>query len=138
MKALLFLAHTFSFTPFAPSLPGVDAVDLPPGEQVDETVVAFVHCEDEDVDKRSSVMGRMHRQVKWLASKMDLHSVVLHSFTHLSASKSAPDFAEQFIEELAERLRRNGYRVSITPFGYTCSWTLSVYGESIAKVFVQF
>jgi len=39
------------------------------------------------------------------------------------------------LERLAERLRGTGYQVWITPFGYVCEWDLSVYGESLAKVF---
>jgi hypothetical protein len=60
---------------------------------------------------------------------------VLHSFTHLSPSKADPAFAQALIEELAERLRSVGYQVWITPFGWVCEWELSVYGESLAKVF---
>ena len=38
---------------------------------------------------------------------------------------------------LAERLRGTGYEVKITPFGYFCEWDLSVYGESLAKVWKE-
>jgi hypothetical protein len=61
--------------------------------------------------------------------------VVLHSFTHLGGETEAPGFAQAFLKRLAERLRGTGYEVWITPFGYVCEWDLSVYGESLAKVF---
>jgi hypothetical protein len=38
---------------------------------------------------------------------------------------------------LAERLRDTGYHVWLTPFGYFCEWELSVYGESLAKVWKE-
>jgi hypothetical protein len=60
---------------------------------------------------------------------------VLHSFGHLSESKASPQFAESFLQELAPRLTAAGFAVCVTPFGYTCEWDLSVFGESIAKVF---
>ena len=48
---------------------------------------------------------RTLKHVKWLANKRELENVVLHSFTHLGAANSSPDFAEAFLNELAERLR---------------------------------
>lgn len=135
MKILLFLARRFRFEPFAPTLTQVGPP--PPPAEMTETVVAFVHCEEEDASRRASVLSRTLKQVKWLAGKKGFRRVVLHSFTHLSESKADPDFARAFLEELAGRLRRNGYEVALTPFGYTCAWDLDVYGESLAKVFVS-
>ncbi len=135
MKALLFLAEHFRFAPFAAT--SDVAGPPPPSQDVAEAVVAFVHCEEEDEARRSAVLTRVLKQIKWLAGKKGLRRVVLHSFTHLSTSKAAAEFAQAFLEELAGRLRRAGYEVALTPFGYTCSWELSVYGESLAKVFVD-
>ena len=73
--------------------------------------------------------------IKWLANKRGLRKVALHSFTHLSVSKAEAGFAQACLEDLAGRLGRAGYGVWITPFGYTCEWDLSVYGDSLAKVF---
>ncbi len=120
--------------PFSPTLPEV--VPPPSPQEVRDAVVAFVHCEEEDVQKRTSVFPRLLKQIKWLAGKRGFRNVVLHSFTHLSSDKSPPEFARSFLEELAGRLQKNGYQVTVTPFGYTCSWELAVYGESLAKVFV--
>ncbi|MGB9722943.1 MAG: threonyl-tRNA synthetase editing domain-containing protein [Chloroflexia bacterium] len=136
MKALLFLSSRFAYAPFAPTIP--EAGPPPPPQEVQEAVVAFVHCEEEDIPKRASVFSRLLKQIKWLAGKRDFRNVVLHSFTHLAETKAPPDFARAFLEELAGRLQRNGYQVAVTPFGYTCSWELAVYGESLAKVFVSF
>lgn len=136
MKALLFLATRFRFEPFAATLP--EAGPPPAPQEVSETVVAFLHCEEEDAAKRSTVFSRILKQIKWLAGKRGFRRVVLHSFTHLSSSKAPPEFAQPFLEELAGRLRSTGYEVVTTPFGYTCAWELAVYGESLAKVFVQF
>ena len=37
----------------------------------------------------------------------------------------------------SHRLREAGYDVWTTPFGYFCEWDLSVYGESLAKVWKE-
>ncbi len=136
MKALLFLATRFRWEPFAATIP--EAGPPPPPQEALEAVVAFIHCEEEDAGKRASVFTRTLKQIKWLAGKRGFRRVVLHSFTHLSGSKAAPEFAQAFLEELAGRLRGTGYEAAMTPFGYTCAWELGVYGESLAKVFVQF
>lgn len=136
MKGLLFLARRFYFAPFAPTIP--EAGPPPPPQEYAEAVVAFIHCEAEDAAGRSSILSRTHKQIKWLAGKKGFRRVVLHSFTHLAESKAAPDYAQAFLENLAGRLRRNGYEVALTPFGYTCAWELAVYGESLAKVYVSF
>jgi hypothetical protein len=153
VKAVLFLARRFAFEPFAAALPDVtppaealpriDGTDDPNNSSLArhefaEAVVAFIHCEERDAEKRSSVFSRTLKQIKWLAGKRAFRRVVLHSFTHLSSSKAAPDFAEAFLDELAGRLRRTGYEVALTPFGYTCTWDLEVYGETLAKVYVEF
>ena len=135
MKGLLFLAQRFSFQPFAAVL--AEAGPPPPSQEVADAVVAFIHCEEADVARRAAVLTRMLKQVKWLAGKREFRRVVLHSFTHLSTSKAPAEFAAAWLEELAGRLRRGGYEVALTPFGYTCSWELAVYGETLAKVFVD-
>ena len=61
--------------------------------------------------------------------------MVLHSFTHLTDADASPQFAQAFLQSAAERLRNTDYRVTLTPFGWVCEWELSVYGESLAKVF---
>ena len=47
------------------------------------------------------------------------------------------DFARDFLDELDERLTSTGYEVKQTPYGYFCEWDLSVYGESLAKVWKE-
>ena len=66
-----------------------------------------------------------------------MKNIILHSFTHLVDSKASPEFTHDFLGEVAGRLRRTDYNVWLTPFGYVCEWELSVYGESLAKVFKE-
>ncbi len=133
MKLLMFQASRFNYATFQKTLP--EAPDNEVKEDVTKVAVIFIHAEAEDEPRRDKVFGKALKNIKWLANKRGLRNVVLHSFTHLAESKAAPEFARQFLEELAARLGSVGYSVWITPFGYTCEWDLSVYGESLAKVF---
>ena len=133
MKLLMFQAERFAFRPFAQTLE--DGADPPREEDLSEAVVVFVHAEAEDEERAAKVLSRAAKNIKWLANKRGMRTIVLHSFTHLSESKAGADFARGVLKDLGSRLTNGGYRVSVTPFGHTCSWDLSVYGESIAKVF---
>lgn len=137
MKLLTFLARRFAWEGYERTLPDAPA-DVPSGE-VESCVVAFVHLahKDQSDEERKRVFKHTLKHLKWLANKRELNSVVLHSFAHLGAPNAEPDFARAFLEELAERLRGTGYEVQMTPFGWFCSWDLSVHGESLAKVWKE-
>jgi hypothetical protein len=137
MKLLTFQADRFAWSTFSKTLP--DVPDLDVSEVVREAVVVFVHIEarDEGEERRKSVFSKTLKHVKWLANKRDLRTVVLHSFTHLGGVNAEPAFARAFLEELAARLEATGYIVKMTPFGWFCSWELSVYGDSLAKVWKE-
>jgi hypothetical protein len=134
MKLLCFQAKHFRWKTYSKTL--VEVADQDADEQVADAIVIFVHAEksDEEADKKPSVLRQTLKHIKWLANKRDFKNIVIHSFTHLGGETAAPDFAEALIKAVAERLRENTYTVWTTPFGYFCEWDLSVYGDSLAKV----
>jgi hypothetical protein len=137
MKLLCFQAKSFRWKTHSKTLAQVADQDVE--EQIVDAVVVFVHAEqsDEEAVKKNSLLRQTLKHVKWLAHKRNLKNIVIHSFTHLGGETSSPDFAESFINAMAQRLRESSYRVWTTPFGYFCEWDLSVYGESLAKVWKE-
>lgn len=135
MKLLTFQAKRFWWRSFSKTLDAV--ADVQVEEEVRDAVVAFFQVEAADVANRASVFRQALKHLKWLANKRDMRHIVLHSFTHLGGDNAPPEFAQALTEELAARLRDTGYQVWITPFGYFNEWDLSVYGESLAKVWKQ-
>jgi hypothetical protein len=129
----MFQARQFWFRSFERMLETVAEIDVE--EKVADAAVIFVHAERQDESRHRKVLTKALKNTKWLANKRGLRNVVLHSFTHLGGDTASPEFAQAFLEEMAERLRCTGYRVWLTPFGYVCEWNLTVYGESLAKVF---
>ena len=134
MKLLLFQAKQFSWKSFSKTLETVP--DLEVAETVQEAVVVFLHAELED-ETTPKLETKLVKNIKWLANKRQLKKVVLHSFTHLSISTASPEFAQMLLTSLDQRLSETGYQVWQTPFGYFCEWDLSVYGDSLAKVFKE-
>jgi hypothetical protein len=135
MKLLTFQAKRFWWRSFSKTLESAE--DVAVEQEVFDAVVAFYQVEAEDAENRASVFRQALKHLKWLANKREMRTVVLHSFTHLGGDNAEPDFARDLTEELAARLRDTGYTVWITPFGYFNEWDLSVYGESLAKVWKQ-
>ena len=133
MKLLMFLAKEFVFRPFEKTLP--DAADGGGETRVTDAAVVFVHAEPQDEAVPAGLETRFVTNVKWLAGKRGFKKIVLHSFTHLAQASASPQFAEAFLQSAATRLRNTGYQVTLTPFGWVCEWELSVFGESLAKVF---
>jgi hypothetical protein len=137
MKLLCFQARHFRWKTHSKTLPEVP--DLQAEEEVADSVVIFVQAEAADTSEqhRDSVRRKALKHIKWLANKREMKNVVLHSFTHLGGDTAEPGFAEPLIQSIADRLNQSGYQVQITPFGYFCEWDLSVYGESLAKVWKE-
>jgi hypothetical protein len=137
MKLLCFQAKRFRWKTHSKTL--ADAADQDIDQAVTEAVVVFIHAEASDADEEryGSVSRQILKHIKWLANKRGIKNIVLHSFTHLGGEAAQPSVAESFINTNAQRLRDTGYQVWITPFGYFCEWDLSVYGESLAKVWKE-
>ncbi|HSE84867.1 MAG TPA: threonyl-tRNA synthetase editing domain-containing protein [Candidatus Binatia bacterium] len=137
MKLLCFQAKRFHWKTHTKSL--AEVADRDAEEEVVDTVVVFVHAEksDTEANRKAAILRQTLKHIKWLANKRNFKTIVIHSFTHLGAETASADFAEALIETVAERLRENGYSVRTTPFGYFCEWDLSVYGDSLAKVWKE-
>jgi hypothetical protein len=137
MKLLCFQAKKFRWKTHSKTLPEVPDQEV--DQEVEETLVVFVHAEISDAasDRSASVLRQSIKHLKWLANKRALKNIVLHSFTHLGGETAPPASAESFVNAIAVRLGETGYQVFVTPFGYFCEWNLSVYGESLAKVWKE-
>jgi hypothetical protein len=135
MRLLMFQAKRFWWKSFSKTLESVK--DVTAEDAVEDAVVVFMHIEVKDVVDRDDTFRKTLKNVKWLANKRDFRRVVLHSFTHLGGENADPEFASEFIAELADRLRATGYQAWVTPFGYFNEWELGVYGESLAKVWKE-
>jgi threonyl-tRNA synthetase editing subunit len=137
MRLLCFQAKRFWWKPFEKTL--ADAPAQEAEVEVRDAVVAFVHVEaaDAETDREASVFRQALKHLKWLANKRGLKVIVLHSFTHLGGAGAEPATAHALLTRLAERLTETGYTTHVTPFGYFNEWDLSVYGESLAKVWKE-
>lgn len=136
MKLLMFYTKEWWYKTASKTLE--TAPDLDIEESMPDAVVIFFHCEAEDESRADSVSEKFVKNTKWLAGKFSSRNIVLHSFNHLSSSKSSPEFAKQLLDDVIIRLERTGYTVMQTPFGYFNEFRMHVAGDSLAKVFKEF
>lgn len=102
--------------------------------RIADAVVVFLQSEREDAGRRDYVLKDAVGNITWLARKLGRSRVMLHSFAHLSDSKSGIEFAQEMINALKAKLAEKGFEVSTTPFGYFLEFRIHVGGQSLAKV----
>ncbi len=136
MKLLMFYTHEWWFKNASKTLP--DEPDVDEEKTVDQAVVIFFHAEAGDEEKRSKVLQKFLKNVKWIAGKFKTKNVVLHSFNHLGVSKASPEFSKGILIDVISRLENVDYQVMVTPFGYFNEFKMHVAGDSLAKVFKEF
>jgi len=106
--------------------------------QLDESMLVWIHSEAADDANRSGVLRKMVKNIRWLSQKVSCTRIILHSFAHLDESKANPDFTRDLIDEVADRLQKQGFDVYMVPFGHFFEFDMHVKGPSLAKVFKQF
>jgi len=136
MKLLMLYAKKWWYKTASKTLESMP--DIQVEESMQDAVVIFFHCESEDEVKFDRISEKFAKNAKWLAGKFNTKNIVLHSFNHLSSSKSSPDFAKRLLDDVIIRLERTGHTVMQTPFGYFNEFSMHVAGDSLAKVFKEF
>jgi hypothetical protein len=132
MKLLMFNTREFWYRTYQKMVGSVETEDRE--EQVKEALVIFVNVEKVDEERMDAVVRKAVDNITWLAKKTGRTAIVLHSFAHLSDSKSDIGFARDLFARLRDRLAEKGYAVTMTPFGYLNEFRIQVLGESLAKV----
>jgi Archaea-specific editing domain of threonyl-tRNA synthetase. len=132
MKLLMFDTNDFWYKTFSKTVETAETCNRE--ESATDSLVIFVNVEKEDEAQKNKVVRKAVNNINWLAKKTDRNKVVLHSFGHLSESKSSIEFAENILKTIKEKLAEKGLETSMTPFGYLLEFKIHVKGESLAKV----
>lgn len=132
MKLLMFDANDFWYKTFEKTVDDVETCDTE--ASIQETLVIFINVEKNDETQRDRVAKKAVENISWLARKTGRKRVVLHSFAHLSESKSSIAFAEEAFRLIMSRLEAKELEIHMTPFGYFLEFKIHVRGESLAKV----
>ncbi len=132
MKLLMFGTKEFWYKTFRKTIENVE--DSNEEKAIQNSITVFINVEKEDETRDQEVLSKAVGNIKWLAKKNDYKKVVLHSFGHLSDSKSSSEFAQDIIKRIEKKLTSKGLEAITTPFGYFLEFKMHVNGESLAKV----
>lgn len=136
MRVIFWYMDSFAYTPAIKNWEQADTIAK--GETIEKAIVAFIHAEEKDVEDAAKVETKLVKNLKWLSGKLECTNIVLHSFAHLSESKSEPEFLKELFDRAEARLKSTGYTVTQTPFGYFLDIDLSAPGKSLARVYKEF
>ena len=132
MKLLMFNTKEFWYKTYSKTIERLK--DITKEQCIKEFLIIFANVEKEDEEKSRKIIRKSINNIRWLAKKTGRKRIMLHSFAHLSKSKSSVEFAQNILIEIAEKLEDKGYEVFTTPFGYFLEFRIHVLGESLAKV----
>jgi hypothetical protein len=133
MKLLMIYANRFAYRTSLKSLDSVSETDE--HEIIENAVVGFIHIEERDEVNLSNVETKLIKNLKWAARKNNTEKIVLHSFTHLSESKAAPEITKKLLDNSEQRLKEASYEVYQTPFGYFLDLDVDAPGTPLARLF---
>lgn len=132
MKLLMFDTESFWYKTYDKTVAQADVDEKE--EAVADALVVFINVEKEDEAAGDKKAKKAADNIEWLSKKTGRRRIVLHSFAHLSDSRSSIEFAKHAIGSIKERLNSRGYEASSTPFGHLLEFDIRVRGESLAKV----
>jgi len=135
MKLLMIYASRFAYRTSLRSLDSVPETDE--HKIIENAVVGFIHIEERDEVNLSNVETKLIKNLKWAARKNNTGKIVLHSFTHLSESKAAPEITKKLLDNSEQRLKKADYEVYQTPFGYFLDLNVNAPGTPLARLFKE-
>ncbi|MGQ4915985.1 MAG: threonyl-tRNA synthetase editing domain-containing protein [Candidatus Asgardarchaeia archaeon] len=135
MKLLMFHALEFWYKTSRKNLP--DTVEVDEENEFKNSSLIFIHTEEKDENNKNSVLRKALKNILWHMRKVATDKIILHSFAHLSSSKSSPEFAKEAIDWLEMKIKERNIPVFKTPFGYFLEIKLHVSGESLGRVFKE-
>jgi uncharacterized protein YpuA (DUF1002 family) len=133
MKLLMIYMDKFAYNVTTKTLEEFE--DRSGRKEFKDVLVAFVQAEKEDEDEVPKKVKKLIKSIKWAAGKNKTKNIILHSFAHLSSSKSDPKVAKEILDNAEERLKNVGFVVEQTPFGYFLDLEVSAPGVSQARIF---
>lgn len=136
MKLLMFHVRDFWYKTYERNLETEEEREEEGGMET-AGILAWIHVEPRDVEATDSVVRKAAKNLKWLARKVDVRAVTLHSFAHLAAERADPAAAAAILGRIGARLRDVGYSVHETPWGYFNEFRMHVEGPSLAKVWKE-
>src|SRR5437899_408349 len=113
------------------------AEDLPPEKRrgrIEDALVCFISAEKEDESDVEGIVQEAVRNIEEVAAQVKATRVAIYPYAHLSSSLAASGPAKTIFALLEERLRKSGFQVLASPFGYYKSFKVSVKRHPLSEL----
>lgn len=137
MKMLMFHVRDFWFRTHVTNLDDTAHRDEE-GGMAEGGLLVWLQVEPSDAEDLDRAVRKSIKNIKWLARKVEVQSITLHSFAHLGGKNATPDEARALLGAISTRLSDVGFEVIETPFGFFNEFRMHVEGPGLAKVFKEF
>ncbi len=98
-------------------------------ERYEECLVSFISVEEGD----EKIVDRAAREIKDVASKLNVERIVLYPYAHLSSKLASPEIGMKVLRNLEDLLREE-YEVHRAPFGWYKSFVISCKGHPLSEL----
>jgi threonyl-tRNA synthetase len=103
-------------------------------QEFPNALVAFCCVEASDEGRLSTVAEKATEELKTVAQRVKAQQIVLYPYAHLFPRKLAtPKFAVRMLQVLAESLRKAGFKVHKSPFGWYKAFRLECLGHPLSE-----
>jgi len=113
------------------------AEDLPPEKRkgrIEDALVCFITAEKDDEADPEGIAREAVRNIEEVAAQVKAMRVAIYPYAHLSSSLAASGPAKAIFALLEEQLRKRGFEVLASPFGYYKSFKVSVKGHPLSEL----
>ena len=102
--------------------------------EVEGALLVLSSVDKEDEQDPGTVSGKTAEEIKKLAERLKVYTVILHPFAHLFGELSSPEIAVDVLKGTEETLKKEGFQVVRTPFGWFNTLNLRAKGHPLSRV----
>ncbi|MCX8204964.1 MAG: threonine--tRNA ligase [Candidatus Nezhaarchaeota archaeon] len=135
MRILFIHADALSYRVISEAVPNPEPVSPERREATfSECLVAFTTVELADEENPVGAGEAAAREAEDLASKLNVETVVIYPYAHLSSSLASSSKALEALGAMEEALLRRGLKAHRAPFGWYKAFTLSCKGHPLSEL----
>lgn len=102
-------------------------------DRMEEVLAVFTTVESVDEDNPNIVEDTVN-EISDISKKVDTDRIMLYPYAHLSGNLASSQKAVPILIEIEKELRKRGYTVKRSPFGYYKSFTVKCKGHPLSEL----
>ena len=137
MKILTIHADFIEVRPMKKAIKDAEELKKKGPEKYEEVLVVFTSVEQGDEDIGASA-NALVKEVSSVAEQVKTKNILLYPLVHLTSKPSAPNVAVKVLSKTEEILKKGGYNVDHSPFGWYKGYTLKCKGHPLSELSREF